>query len=233
MANLPGGKSQARKIYGYIRVPKQEVTIVINNVTRSFDAQSMAYHRDFFHVINSALQSTTDFPVGVIGEYDEDLIPFNWESSNSSSFNITFTGLPVVVLDVIPNEELENVNVFLISNTNANLTVGVSAPFSGSIRYRAIYSNNYPVTVQRTVLSSSFSYTATAGYIDLAGVNFFTASYTSLGSPPTSVFFTPYDINSNNDANVALVNSGSYGLTSTNADISSAIVNRINFLAVI
>jgi len=233
MANLPGGKNQARRTYGYIRPPKQEIVVVVNGASRSFDAQSMAYHRDFFRVINDALQSTAGGPSPIaFGEYDEDLISFNWTTSGSRAFNITFTATPIVVLDVIPNTDLENINVFLSYSSPTNLSVQVSAPFSGSVRYRAIYSPTYPIMVTRNVISSAFTYNAYAGYIDLVGINFFTASYTSFGSPPSQAWFTPYDINGNNGASVALVGSSSYGLTSSSGDISSAIVDRINFLVV-
>ena len=234
MANLPGGKNQTRKVYGYIRAPRQEIFVIINDVTRSLNAQALSYHRDFFRVINDSLSSITASSVVEYGQYDEDLVSFNWQTSATKNFNISFSSTPIVVLEVVPNENLENINVFIDSLSATQFTVNTSAPFSGSIHYRAIYAATYPTIVQRNILSSSYFYTqVAAGYIDLNGNNYFTASYPSLGSTPTSAWFTPYDINNNDDANVVLVNSSSYGLTSTTGDISSAIVNRINFLVVV
>lgn len=232
MANLPGGKSQARRVYGYIRAPKQEIHVVVNGVSRSFDAQALVYHRDFFHVINDALQSIgTETPVAVY-EYDEDLIIFNGETSKSKSFNITFTTNPIVVLDVIPFADQENVNSFITSISTTAVSVGLSAPLSGAVRYRAIYAPIYPVSVQRNVLSSSFSYQISAGYTDLTASSTFSANYISMVVNPSQVIFTTFDMNSNNDADVAFVNSSSFGTTQTTGDVSSEITNRINFIAI-
>jgi hypothetical protein len=167
-------------------------------------------------------------------EYDENAVIFNWETEKTGSFNISFSGEPIVVLDIIPNADLENINFYLdfVTTPSTQFKIQTSAPFSGSIVYRAIYSPTYPVFVRRDIISSSYFYTASAGYIDISGSSAFTSSYSSLGDFPTKIFFTPYDTNANNDANVFLVGSGSYGLTSTSGDISANITNRINFLVI-
>ena len=231
MTTPPGGNNQSKKTYAYVRAPKQQVTVVYNGVTRSYDAQAMMYHRDFYSIINDALQVTTFFPTGsASGQYDEALITLNWETSKTATFNINFTSNPIVVLDVIPNTDLENINLVITNVTTSSLSIETSATFSGSIRYRAIYAAAYPVTVARTTLSSAFTYQVSAGYVDLVSSNFFTASYASFGSPPTSAVFTPYDISGSLTANVALVASSSYGLTSSTGDLSSPITDRINFM---
>jgi hypothetical protein len=235
MANLPGGSKQARRVYGYTRAPERPMQVVVNNITRSFDAQNYVYNRDFFYIYNDVLGSisasgTSSSPF--TGQYDEDIITLNWETSATKTFNVTFASTPIVVLDVIQNLDLENVNVYITAVSTTQVQIATSAPFTGTIRYRAIYAATYPATVQRNVISSAFSYTAVAGYVDVVGLSYFTASYTSLGGTPTSVFFTTFDVNANSDANVAFTATGSYGTTSTSGDISSAIVNRINFIVV-
>jgi hypothetical protein len=46
------------------------------------------------------------------------------------------------------------------------------------------------------------------------------------------MFFTTRDINSNGDADVAIVGSSSFGLTSTAVSFSAPITNRVYYLAV-
>ncbi len=234
MATLPGGRNQVKIVYGYIRPPKQQNNFIVNDITKSLDSQSLEYHRDFYYLINSAIQGQflTQSSSSSYGEYDEDFISFNWETQKTKSFNITFTSNPIVVLEIPANADLENINAFIDSIGTTNFSVQLSAQFSGSIIYRAIYSPTYPVTVQRNIVSSAFTYEAVAGYANIVGQSYFTASYSALSGTPTQGWFTPYDFNSSDDTGVALVNSSSFGLTQTTGDISSAIVNRINFIIV-
>lgn len=92
-----------------------------------------------------------------VGEYEEGLIEFTDEVSQSFVFDVPFSGIPFIVFSV---EEPSNVNVFGLEVTAEGATVGLSAPFSSDIRYRAIYSTTYPA-----IVSSSFSqsFTASAG----------------------------------------------------------------------
>jgi hypothetical protein len=231
MSNLRIGKNQTRKVYGYIQPPKRLINAVVNNITKSFDAQSIIRHRDYFFLINDLLD-TPNAVLPIFGEYDEDLISFNSVYFVTKSFNTTFTANPIVVVDVLSSDS-GSINTFISNITTTGVVVETSAPFVGVIRYRAIYSATYPTTVQRNVLSSAFTYNASAGYITVNNSSTFTASYASLGSPPTEVFFTPYDVNSNGMANVAIVNSSSFGVTETSGDLSANIINQINFIAII
>lgn len=167
-------------------------------------------------------------------EYDENVIDFTWEESKSTSFSFTFSSTPIVTLEVLPSDGLENIVAFLGNVTSTGLTVNVSAPHTGQIVYRAINASSYPTVVSRSVVSTSYYYTASAGYSDLINTSELLVGYSLLASStsPTSLFITTRDINSNGDADVAVVDTGSYGLTSTPVSLSAPITNRVYYLAV-
>jgi hypothetical protein len=167
-------------------------------------------------------------------EYDENVIDFTWEESKSTSFTFTFSATPIVTLEVLPSDGLENIVAFLGNVTTTGITVNVSAPHTGQIVYRAINASSYPTVVSRSVVSTSYYYTASAGYSDLINTSELLVGYSLLASStsPTSLFITTMDINNNGDADVAVVDTGSYGLTSTPVSLSAPITNRVYYLAV-
>ena len=167
-------------------------------------------------------------------EYDENVIDFTWEESRSTSFTFTFSATPIVTLEVLPSDGLENIVAFLGNVTTTGITVNVSAPHTGQIVYLAINASSYPTVISRSVVSTSYYYTASAGYSDLINTSELLVGYSLLASStsPTNLFITTMDINSNGDADVAVVDTGSYGLTSTPVSLSAPITNRVYYLAV-
>jgi hypothetical protein len=234
-ADYSSGRNKRRKTYGYERTTPDVVNVVIDNVTRSFDKNTVVIHRDFFLIRDVFSSSFTSGSTPVVyAEYDEDYISFNNTTVNSRSFNITFTGTPYVTLVVEPPSGSNGGNIitFLDSHSTTQLTVGVSAPYSGNVRYRAIYSATWPAFVQRNVLEPTLYYTASAGFVDLTYQTGFTASYTSVGSVPSYVFISTYDNNNNNQADVAFVLTSSYSTTAVSGNVSAPMTDRIYYMAI-
>jgi len=238
---LPNSRQRLRRVYGAERAPSEKVEFVEaeTGISRSFDASQLVVHRDFFIIFapsGSKAEIPPVPPPPVYGEYDEDFINFDWTSEATRPFNITFSQQPIVTLEVENlNSGLEGVQPFLISYDTGQLTVGLSALHSGSIRYRAIYAPSYPSVVVRNVLEPTLFYTASAGFVDLNGQSDFTATYNAVTNPPAApsqVFFGLYDINSNNQADVSIAESGSFGVTFTQGYLTSYLNNRINYMAV-
>lgn len=135
------------------------------------------------------------------GEYEEGLIQFTADVSQSFSFEQSFSEIPFIVFSV---ESPSNVNVFGLEVTEDGGVVGLSETFTGHVRYRAIYAPLYPVFVSS---SYSQSFIATAGAFvtddssfesgDMATVQFFPVSDIRsspiyIGSEPD---YEPYDTN--------------------------------------
>ena len=74
-------------------------------------------------------------------------------------FDYTFVGTPVVVIEKLTStNNSEGVNPFIEAITTTTFTVGFSAPFAGTVKFRAITLSSGPQFVQRTPLYSG-SYT--------------------------------------------------------------------------
>jgi hypothetical protein len=223
-------RNRSKRTYGYERQQPVTIQVVENGVTKSLDHNQLVLHRDFYIIFETSSSLPAPNPT-VYAEYDEDFIHFNWQDTSTRSFNISFTANPTVVL-VLESEASGVVNPFLLSRSTTELTVGLSAQYSGAIRYRAINSNSgYPALVQRNVLEPSLTYTAYAGFVDVSNSSTVTASYAFTGPGPDFVFLSPYNISGNDMADV-WITSGSAGTTDIGADLSAETTTRINFLAV-
>lgn len=176
--------------------------LVSSSIT--IDLQSTVRHRDFFKTFG------IEGPI-VIGEYDEDLIHFNDEDTVSFNFNVTFSGNPYLVFSMEQEapavQNTYNLNIYGLSVTTANGVVGLSAPFSGTIRYRAAYATSFPAYFygkSGSITPTSGWFVASANKLVPNNESFLSASWSSLLSPLPSVFQTPFDDNSNFDANIAV-----------------------------
>jgi hypothetical protein len=137
-------------------------------------------------------------------------------------------------LEVLPAAGYENISFFANNMSTTGFIANLSAPFSGQLVYRAIVSPTFPVVIERVVVSGSFYYTASAGIIPASSNSEFIATYAQLApaTNPSYVFFTPIDDNNNGDAGVAIVDTGSFGLTTTEVTYSAPVYNSIHYFAV-
>ena len=175
-----------------------------NTYSTTLDLNKTIRHRDVYKIQGDPASIT-------LGEYDEDLIHFNNETFKSFTFNFNFSSNPTVVFSQgtpAPSQpNTENVNIFGISRNTTGGVVALSAPYSGTIRYRAAYAPSYPSYFTGSIASIA----PTAG-IFIASVDnripdnesYVTSSWAPLASVTPNTFQSPYDDNSNFDGNVAL-----------------------------
>lgn len=222
-------RNRKRKTYSFNRSQPSRV------VSQSFGA---GYTEYFDETLVAVDYSFYDIQVPVFAPpffqyYDEDVITFSWQETISKAFNISFASTPFIALELLQTDEQDNVNVFIEKVDKFGFTASVSAPFNGQIVYRAVSSSYYPVVVSRSVASSAYYYTVSAGAYNANTEDSVVISYASLfATTPNNIFITTIDSNNNDDANVALVGTGSYGLTSTNVLLSAPISNSINYIVV-
>ena len=228
--------NRKKKTYSFNRSQaSQIVSASVNGKVEYFDATLVAVDSPFYILdIPNSQDIPPPPPPLPPGQYDEDVIDFTWEDTKSVPLNITFSSEPIVTLEILPAGGYENIVAFLGNVSQGNIVVNLSAPHSGQIVYRAIYSSVYPTAVSRSVVSTSYFYTASAGYNDLINQDEILANYSLLtaSTTPANIFFTTRDINNNGDADVAIVGTGSFGLTSTAVSFSAPITNRVYYLAV-
>jgi len=230
-------RNQRKKVYQVGRSQTaRPFQVRFDNHVEYFDRTLVIYDQSPFTVLSPFSYDPATIIYGEYGEYDEDTVEFStFTSIGTKTFNRVFTSTPTVVLSVVDaNTGFENINVFLGTVTSTSIEVHTSAPFSGQITYRAIYASSYPIFVSRSVASTSYFYTASAGYVDVVNNNSVNVDYAMLatGSLPTMLFFTTQDISSSGDANVGVAETGSYGLSGSTVELTAPITNRLHYLAV-
>jgi hypothetical protein len=212
-----------RKVYGYARRQPNIVEFFDRETSTIVekDLNQTLRHRDYFQVKDDK----------TVIEYDEGIIYFNNVDSVTANYNILFSSSPIVVLTMEDSgsNNQGNVNIFGLSTPNYNqLTVGTSAPFSGSVRYRAIHTTrNYPVFLENQFYTSSFW--AYAGRIDTSLATDYTASFGGIPSGSLEYRATVFDAANDNSQDVALVNTYLTQNQSENT-ISSQLTNQIHFM---
>ena len=124
---------------------------------------------------------------------------------------------------------LQNVSFFLKNVSETSFNVEFSSQFSGSIKYRAIYSSTYPAIVERTPDLPLNYFTASAGTSLINNESSKTITYAALPEAPTSLFYSLEDTG-NNLSQVTLELSGGINSTTSNINISNSTVSNINFI---
>lgn len=235
--------NRKKKTYSLNRSqPAKIVATIVDGKVEYFDETLVTVDNPYYQLQTATSQGLPPPPPPPPpAEYDEDVIEFDWTDSETVTFNNIggnpypgFSQTPYLTLEVLPAEGFENIAFFANNLSSTGFIAHVSAPFSGQIVYRAIVSAVFPVVIERVVVSSSFYYTASAGIIPESSNSEFTATYNQLfpATYPTHVFFTPIDDNNNGDAGVAIVATGSFGLTTTEVSYSAPVYNSIHYLAV-
>ena len=107
--------------------------------------------------------------------------------------------------------------------------INVSSEYSGSIRYRAIYSETYPATVFDQPNNPSTTLMVTATSVSLLSSSIYSASYSSVGHVPSQSFLTLYGLS--DQANVAIF-SGSIGEIINSGSFSSTVTGQLYFLGI-
>ena len=220
-----------RRVYGRTR-KKPRVTSYFDSGSQSTKSQDLTKfyrHRDFFVVKGVNRRQILFTPPNLLAEYEEGLIAINGETEISATFVTAFSTTPIVVYTVEANDlSSSNVNVFGTEvPTTTQMFVGISAPFSGNIRYRAAFAPAYPAQAASAETSSM---TIHAGTIDITDVLEYTASY-ALDSGSILFRATFHDSLANSGSNVALLNDGFSNTTSTNS-LTAPSSGKIHFIAV-
>ena len=236
-----GNRNLWRKTYpiGNARKPPAIVTETKlgtdgNIYSVTLDLNKTIRHRDYFKLLGDINS------IGELGEYDEDLIHFNNETLKSFSYNFIFSNNPTVVFSVnaadVAQPNTENLNVFGIARNTGGGVVALSAPFSGTIRYRAAYASSYP----SYFTGSAASIAPTAG-VFIASVDrevpdnesHITASWAALVTSSPTVFQSPYDDNSNYDGNIYIsILTNTLNSSSVESELSAPMSSSIYILAV-
>lgn len=226
MSNLTTGNRGAfRKQYSRFPAPPQIVTLSDNT---QLDITKYQVHRDFYvKQVNMGLVNSVQ-----IGEYEEGCAVFDWADQELTvNFSTTFSSSPIVVINLNPyTDSLQNIKAEITSVNQTSFAVRLSAPYSGSVEYKAVYANSFPIPVVRQTLNPSLQYSLVYGAVIDASSSYFSASFNLNSNVPDLAFYTPYS-----PANVGMfdITTGSFiGTNSVAGDLSDLYTGQINFIVI-
>jgi hypothetical protein len=165
--------------------------------------------------------------VGIIvdtySEYEEKVITIGSPTNSFDfAFDTPFTSSPMVIFtELSSSNNLQNVNAFTVNITSTEVTGAFSAPFAGTLVYRAIFlsSPGNPVNVIRSPRFSN-EYSLVVNQLGLFfNSNNDNINYSDFGSVPTENYVTFYDFAQNNQANISA--SITY-ITNTNVQVTGS-----------
>lgn len=226
MSNLTTGNRGAfRKQYSRFPVPPQIITLADNT---EVDATKYQVHRDFYiKQVNIGLTGSVRF-----GEYEEGYAVFDWTDEEVTvTFSTTFSSSPIVVINLDPyTDPLQNVKAEITAVDQTSFNLRLSAPYSGSVEYKAVYADSFPAPVVRRTLNPSLQYALVYGAVIDASSSYFSASFNLNNNVPDLGFYTPYS-----PTNVGMfeITTGSFiGTDFVAGDLSDSYVGQINFIVI-
>ena len=159
---------------------------------------------------NQPVTDSVGITVSTYPQYEEQIVtvgsPGNPANSAAVSYSYPFTGVPMVVLtEITPNAGTPTVNAFLIGSTVNGIIIGFSAPFEGTIVYRAVFlsSPGQPVNVVRSPrFADQYSLVVNQGAVLAAENNAF-LTFSDFGSVPAENYVTFFDFYANNQADIS------------------------------
>lgn len=226
MSNLTTGNRGAfRKQYSRFPVPPQLITLTDDTV---LDATKYQVHRDFYiKQVNVGATGSVRF-----GEYEEGYAIFDWSDEEVAvTFTTPFSSPPIVIINLDPyTDPLQNVRAEITSVDETSFGVRLSAPYSGSVEYKAVYASSYPAPVVRQPLNPSLQYALVYGAVIDASSSYFSASFNLSSNVPDLGFYTPY---SPTNVGMLEITTGSFiGTDSVAGDLSDSYVGQINFIVI-
>ena len=153
-------------------------------------------------------QPVTNVGIDVSGlsTYEEKVINITSPTNTFDfSFENPFIATPLVVItNITSSNNTHQVNVFLTSVSQTEVTGSFSAPFAGTIVYRAILADlGQPVNVLRSPrYTNEYSLVVCEQNI-LTNTNTSTITFSDFGSIPKESYVTFYDNFGNNQANIS------------------------------
>jgi len=231
---IRANRSRYTITYGYVRTPPDYRTIAgLDGQEKTIDVNRFVYNRDYYLVPGTTIPGDSAIANNGTAEYDEALITLNYEDTKTINFNITFSSTPIATLEIYPANS-DNYIPYILSITTSSMTIGVSAPTSGTLIYKAINltSGMFPVLITRNTLFPSIQTIATAGRISMNNQIQTDVAYSELAAVMSGI---PELIITTQDNGSLTADTGiSYdeiGVADTIINMSSEFSGSLNYIA--
>jgi hypothetical protein len=195
-------RARFRKVYPYGNTRRPDVRSfvdAITNTTKSFDFQKIQHDYPYYSV--PTYLSTSWAVSGAISyaTFLEATETFTNQTSYEVIFSSPFAGTPYLAFAPSQSQfsgsdgqETPNVAWWVTGLTSGGFTANFSAPFTGKITYRGVYTTgSYPIYVNRsTDLSGSYAWVS-AGSSSLTNQSSLSMSFAALPSLPEYLNYNP------------------------------------------
>lgn len=231
-------RARFRKVYPYGNTRRPDVRSfvdAITNTTKSFDFQKI--QRDYPYYSFPTYLSTSWAAAGPSAQFLEATEQFTAQTSYTVTFSTPFNGTPYLAFTPSQSQftgtdgqETPNLAWWVTGLTSTGFTANFSAPFTGKITYRGVYTTgSYPVYVNRsTDLSGSYAWVS-AGSSSLTNQSSLSMSFAALPSLPEYLNYNPVGSTSDelNIGQTIWAVSNSYAVN----ELSAPFTGIIHFLA--
>lgn len=233
-------RARFRKVYPYGNTRRPDVRSfvdAITNTTKSFDFQKI--QRDYpYYSVPTYLSTSWAMSGGIsYATFLEATETFTNQTSYTVTFSTPFGGTPYLAFAPSQSQfsgsdgqETPNVAWWVTGLTSGGFTANFSAPFTGKITYRGVYTTgSYPIYVNRsTDLSGSYAWVS-AGSSSLTNQSSLSMSFAALPSLPEFLNYNPVGSTSDelNIGQTIWAVSNSYAVN----ELSAPFTGIIHFLA--
>jgi hypothetical protein len=233
-------RAKYRKVYPYGNTRRPDVRSfvdAITNTTKSLDFQKVLRDRSFY---SAPTYLSTSWAVSGAVSYAtflEATETFTNQTSYAVVFSTPFAGTPYLAFEPSQSQfsgtdgqETPNVAWWVTGLTSSGFTANFSAPFTGKITYRGVYTTgSFPIYVNRsTDLSGSYAWVS-AGSSSLSNQSSLSMSFGALPSFPEYLNYNPVGSSSDelNIGQTIVAVSNSYAVN----ELSVPYTGIIHFLA--
>lgn len=193
--NFGSNRSRYRRVYAYGANRRPDIRAFVDSATettKSFDFQKIIRDRDYFLIDG---QSTLTFPTASNNFLfiEETYFTSTDVDHIDVRFPLAFDGMPYVGFTLHPESTMSQSNVaYWATDVSENgFRANFSAPFSGTMLYRAVYNPSvYPVYTERMPGSGNYAWVS-AGSTQFTGQSSITMSFATLPGVPESVLMNP------------------------------------------
>lgn len=233
-------RARFRKVYPYGNTRRPDVRSfvdAITNTTKSFDFQKIQHDYPYYSV-PTYLSTSWAMSGGIsYATFLEATETFTNQTSYTVTFSTPFGGTPYLAFAPSQSQfsgsdgqETPNVAWWVTGLTSGGFTANFSAPFTGKITYRGVYTTgSYPIYVNRsTDLSGSYAWVS-AGSSSLTNQSSLSMSFAALPSLPEFLNYNPVGSTSDelNIGQTIWAVSNSYAVN----ELSAPFTGIIHFLA--
>lgn len=239
-------RNKFRRVYNYGLSRRPDVRQFVDSLTdttKSLDFQRIIRDRDYFLIRQNeelSFPPPTPAPSGSAEYLEVTVGQFQSQLTFPVTFPTPFSGTPFLAFELSQSqftgtdgEEVPNVAWWVSDLTTNGFNANFSAPFTGKLVYRGVYSAlGYPATVNRATDLSGSPGIVSAGSVTLSNQSSVTMSWDPLPNFPKRLNYAPVVASTDGTADVGQTISAVESTHAVN-ELSAPFTGQIHFVALV